>query len=68
MWEIEYTDEFLAWWNALDVTEQESLSYSIGLLEGRGPQLNRPMSIKLKTLGIQIIKGNKKPRVETQGV
>lgn len=42
MWEIEYTDEFLAWWQTLDVEEQASLTYSIGLLEGRGPRLIRP--------------------------
>jgi hypothetical protein len=43
-WEIEYTDEFEAWWNSLDEDEQESLAASIGLVEQLGPQLPRPHS------------------------
>lgn len=43
-WEIEYTDEFEAWWNSLDGDEQESLAASIGLVEQLGPQLPRPHS------------------------
>jgi hypothetical protein len=43
-WEIEYTEEFEAWWNSLDEDEQESLAASVGLLEELGPQLPRPHS------------------------
>jgi len=42
MWEIEYTDEFGAWWASLTEGEQDSLVASIGLLEELGPQLGRP--------------------------
>lgn len=30
MWEIEYTDEFEAWWNQLDGDEQASVKASTG--------------------------------------
>jgi hypothetical protein len=42
MWEIEYTDEFEAWWVTLTESEQDALVASIGLLEELGPQLGRP--------------------------
>lgn len=32
-WEIEYTDEFEAWWEGLTEAEQESLAASVELLE-----------------------------------
>lgn len=42
MWEVEFTDEFEAWWNTLDADEQESLAASAELLRQMGPQLSRP--------------------------
>ena len=42
MWNIEITDEFLAWWSALDESQQDSLQASIELLESEGPALGRP--------------------------
>lgn len=41
MWEIEYTDEFGAWWNTLDEYEQESVATGVELLRQLGPQLPR---------------------------
>ena len=35
MWEVEYTDEFGAWWDELDADEQESIATSINLLRQR---------------------------------
>jgi hypothetical protein len=32
MGEVEFTDEFEAWWNQLDEQEQESLATSVELL------------------------------------
>lgn len=32
-WEVEYTDEFGAWWNALSENMQEALDTSVRLLE-----------------------------------
>lgn len=42
MWEVEFTDEFEAWWSTLDTDEQESLVVSVELLRQMGPQLSRP--------------------------
>ena len=41
-WEIEYTDEFEAWWETLVDAEQESIAAVVGLLEDHGPQLGYP--------------------------
>jgi len=43
-WEVEYTDEFEEWWEALDPDEQDSVAMVVGLLEIRGPQLPFPYS------------------------
>lgn len=42
MWEVEYTDEFGAWWGVLDEREQESIAASVELLRELGPNLGRP--------------------------
>jgi hypothetical protein len=42
--EVEYTNEFGAWWDALTESEQESVAYSVGLLEAKGPALRYPHS------------------------
>lgn len=43
-WEIEYTDEFGAWWDQLSEEEQISVAASVTLLEERGPNLGFPHS------------------------
>lgn len=43
-WDVEYTDEFEAWWLGLDVDEQESVAASIGLIEALGPPVPFPHS------------------------
>ena len=43
-WDVEYTDEFGAWWASLSEAEQESLAASVQLLEVRGPTLGFPHS------------------------
>jgi hypothetical protein len=43
-WDIEGTDEFAAWFRALDDDEQGSVVYSVELLAERGPQLPFPHS------------------------
>jgi hypothetical protein len=40
--DVEYTDEFEAWWEALTEPEQESVAYSVGLLEAKGMALGYP--------------------------
>lgn len=44
MTEVEYTDEFGAWWDGLTEAEQESVAHVVGLLEARGPTLRHPYS------------------------
>ncbi|MCC6198347.1 MAG: type II toxin-antitoxin system RelE/ParE family toxin [Burkholderiales bacterium] len=43
-WDVEYTDEFEAWWSQLSEAEQESVDASVRLLEARGPSLPFPHS------------------------
>jgi hypothetical protein len=43
-WEVEYTDEFGAWWNDLDEGEQDSIDVVVDLLEAKGPGLRFPFS------------------------
>ena len=41
-WDVEYTDQFQGWWEALDDSEQVSVAAVVGLLEERGPSLPHP--------------------------
>ncbi len=43
-WDVEYTDEFKAWWNTLSEDAQIYVAASVELLEERGPQLPFPRS------------------------
>jgi hypothetical protein len=43
-WEVEYTDEFGAWWEMLTDEEQQSVAAVVGILEDEGPQLGYPHS------------------------
>lgn len=43
-WDVEYTDEFGAWWATLDASEQNSVDVAVRLLEDRGPALSFPYS------------------------
>jgi hypothetical protein len=51
-WEIEYTDEFEAWWLDLTEPERESSTAKVGLLEERGPQLGDPHTSQIKDEGL----------------
>jgi hypothetical protein len=42
MWEVEYTDEFGAWWDTLSETEHEAVAFSVNLLRQAGPSLGFP--------------------------
>ena len=43
-WNVEVTDEFKAWWNALIEAERISVERAVLVLEGRGPHLPFPYS------------------------
>ncbi|MBC3302879.1 type II toxin-antitoxin system RelE/ParE family toxin [Pseudomonas sp. SWRI18] len=47
-WDIEYTDEFGAWWGQLEAKEQVSVSASVDLLGLFGPGLRFPHSSDIK--------------------
>jgi len=42
VWNIEFTDEFGAWWATLDEADQEAIAHDVDLLEAIGPGLGRP--------------------------
>ena len=42
MWEVEYTDEFGAWWDSLMEAAQESIAHDVEVLRAVGPMLGRP--------------------------
>ncbi len=48
-WEIEYTDDFEAWWNDLSEDEQEEIDAKVDLLEERGPTLSRPHADRIES-------------------
>ena len=43
-WEIEYSDEFEAWWSSLDDREQDAVARLVLLLQEYGPTLPHPYS------------------------
>lgn len=45
--EVEYTDEFEAWWDSLDEDEQESVRGVVDLLVALGAELSFPHSSKI---------------------
>lgn len=48
-WEVEVTDEWLAWYNELIEGDQDELAAVIGLLEAQGPQLGYPYTSGVTT-------------------
>ena len=48
-WEVEYTDEWGAWWASLNEPEQDSVAAVIGLLEDNGATLPYPYSSGIET-------------------
>ena len=41
-WEVEFTNQFEAWWNELDADGQADVNASVQLLQAMGPALGRP--------------------------
>ncbi|MDR1709223.1 MAG: type II toxin-antitoxin system RelE/ParE family toxin [Candidatus Accumulibacter sp.] len=48
-WDVEYTDEFEAWWNTLTEAEQEAVGATVLLLIEKGPHLDFPHSSAVLT-------------------
>ena len=47
-WDVEFTDEFAAWWEAFNAEEQDSVNFSVRLLQENGPNLKRPYADTLE--------------------
>lgn len=41
-WEVEFTDEFGVWWEALSEVEQDCVRFGVELVKSNGPNLGRP--------------------------
>ena len=48
MWDVEYTDEFDAWWDELSVEEQLAVGRVEAMLESEGPNLPFPYSSAIR--------------------
>jgi hypothetical protein len=48
-WEVEFTDEFAAWWNGLTEDEQVDVNAKVILLQKLGPALPRPHADHIRT-------------------
>jgi hypothetical protein len=47
-WDVEYTDEFEAWWDRLNDAEQDSVQATVMLLSDDGPHLGFPHTSDIK--------------------
>lgn len=43
-WDVEYSDQFGAWWEGLTAAEQKSVDFTVSLLQALGPTLRMPHS------------------------
>ena len=48
-WEVEFSDEFGEWWNGLSAAEQQSVDFTVSLLQEAGPALKMPHSSGIAT-------------------
>ena len=48
-WDVEFTDEFGAWWNELDAEQQVRVNAGVILLQKCGPKLDFPYSTRITT-------------------
>ena len=48
VWEVEYTNEFVDCWDALNEDEQDAIAFSVGLLQNEGPSLRFPHSTDVR--------------------
>jgi len=55
-WNVEYTDEFEAWWTTLSEEVQERLAHDVDVLEQIGPGLGRPF--------VDGVKGSRHPNMK----
>ena len=46
-WEVEYTDQFEAWWETLSEDDQDQIAAAVRILRDRGPSLGRPLADRI---------------------
>jgi hypothetical protein len=46
-WEVEFTEEFGAWWDTLTDDQQDDVAHCVGMLAELGPALGFPYSSKV---------------------
>ncbi|HVC35042.1 MAG TPA: type II toxin-antitoxin system RelE/ParE family toxin [Chloroflexota bacterium] len=63
-WDVEYTDEFGAWWESRSDDQQERIVALVGLLEERGPTLGRPYTDTLSGSSIPNLKELRVPTTD----
>lgn len=63
-WNVEYTDEFGEWWDALGPEEQVSVAKTVGLLEIMGPNLSFPHSSAIQVSKVSRLR---ELRIQHQG-
>jgi hypothetical protein len=59
LWEVEYTDQFGAWWDTLTQEEQAAVEGAVNRLMQDGPALGRPL--------VDTIKGARHQNMKEQG-
>ena len=73
-WEVEFTDEFGAWWDGLAEAEQDAIDRTVGLLEERGPTLGYRYSSDVKgsrhgrMRELRVQRAGKPIRIFTRGI
>ncbi len=48
VWDVEFTDQFERWWDALTIAEQAAIDVAVEVLQEKGPGLGRPLVDTLK--------------------
>jgi hypothetical protein len=56
VWDVEYTDEFGAWYEQLDEPSQRRVVHAVDVLAERGPALGRPLVDTIKGSRLQHLK------------
>ena len=62
MWDVEYTDQFEAWWDALAQADQAAIEAAVKVLQREGPALGRPLVDTIKTSRHPNLKELRPPR------
>jgi hypothetical protein len=56
VWDVEFTDQFEAWWDTLSVEDQQGIDAAVSVLEERGPGLGRPL--------VDTVEGSRHPHMK----